>query len=71
MPLSEGKTVVADNVATTVTEEDDQVMLVEGGTKIEDLVEALNRIGTSPRDLIAILQAIKAAGALQAELIIM
>lgn len=46
-------------------------MVLLGGSNVEDLVNALNAIGASPRDIIAILEAIKAAGALYGELIIM
>jgi len=47
------------------------VALLPEGTSIGEVVRALNAIGATPRDLIAILQAIKQAGALQAELEIM
>ncbi|MGB4266551.1 MAG: flagellar basal body P-ring protein FlgI, partial [Limnochordia bacterium] len=46
-------------------------VLVSGNTNVEDLVNALNAIGASAQDIIAILQAIKAAGALYGDLIIM
>lgn len=46
-------------------------MLLESGTSVAELVEALNAIGATPRDIIAILQAIKAAGALYGELVVM
>jgi flagellar P-ring protein precursor FlgI len=42
--------------------------VIDSGTNVGDLVKALNQIGVSPRDLITILQNIKAAGALQGEL---
>jgi flagellar P-ring protein FlgI len=42
--------------------------MLESGVSIRDLVKALNALGVTPRDLVAIFQAIKAAGALQAEL---
>jgi len=69
-PLSTGRTEVIENQEVTVTEESGQLRLV-GGVTIGDLVQALNAIGASPRDLITILQAIKRAGALQADLEIM
>ena len=43
-------------------------VLLKEGTNVEDLVKALNAMGVTPRDLVAIFQSIKAAGALQAEL---
>ena len=51
-----------------VGEEKNQVMVVSRGVTIQDVVKALNAIGVTPRDLITIMQTIKAAGALQAEL---
>ena len=63
-----GSTVVAPDSSVTVTEEDKKLMMVRGGSTIDELVKALNAIGVTPRDLITVLQAMKAAGALQAEL---
>jgi len=72
----EDGTVVAPGGSTTVTpesqvavaEEDSRLLLIPKGRTIGELVNALNAIGVTPRDLITILQAIKAAGALQGEL---
>jgi len=44
------------------------VLKIEGGPTLTDVVEALNSIGSTPQDLLAILQAMKAAGALHADL---
>jgi flagellar P-ring protein precursor FlgI len=63
-----GQTVVAKDQTTTVAEEKNQLMVVPQGVTIQDVVKALNAVGVTPRDLITIMQAIKAAGALQAEL---
>ena len=49
-------------------EEDTRLKLVEGDSDLGKLVEALNALGSTPRDLVAILQALKKAGALNAEL---
>jgi flagellar P-ring protein precursor FlgI len=65
------QTVVVPRTDTTVKEGGAPLMVVPGGASIGDVVGALNAIGATPRDLIAILQAIKRAGALQAELEIM
>ena len=54
-----------------MAEEQTNLMVVPEGVTISDLVKALNAIGVTPRDLISILQAIKAAGALHAELELM
>jgi flagellar P-ring protein precursor FlgI len=53
-----------------VEEESRRLMLLSEGATLGDVVRALNTLGVTPRDLIGILQAIKAAGALQAELTI-
>jgi flagellar P-ring protein precursor FlgI len=63
-----GSTVVTPESDVTVAEENSRLLLVPGAKTIGELVRALNAIGVTPRDLITILQVIKAAGALQAEL---
>ena len=68
LPFSQGKTIVTPDTEIAVEEEQNQLVVVESGVTIGEMVRALNALGVSPRDLIAILQAIKAAGALQAEL---
>ncbi len=67
-PFSQGKTVVLPRTDVDVREPDGQLRIV-GGTTLRRLVNGLNQIGLKPSGIIAILQAIKAAGALQAELI--
>ncbi len=47
---------------------DDKVTVLDGGASVGDLVQALNKLGVSPKDLISILQSVKAAGALHGEL---
>jgi len=68
-PLAGGETVV---VPRTNIEVDDQaqrrVGLLSGGVSLQELVRGLNALGVGPRDLISILQSVKAAGALQAEM---
>ena len=63
-----GQTVVTTDKTTTVNEEKSQLMVVPRGVTIQDVVKALNAVGVTPRDLITIIQTIKAAGALQADL---
>jgi len=63
-----GQTVVTKDTTVSVAEEKNQVIVVSRGVTIQDVVKALNAMGVSPRDLITIMQTIKAAGALQAEL---
>ncbi|MBU0899318.1 flagellar basal body P-ring protein FlgI [bacterium] len=54
-----------------IQEKEDRLSIMPASASVENLVRALNAVGTMPRDIIAILQAIKAAGALHAEIIIM
>ncbi len=68
LPLSEGETVVTPETNMSVVEENNKLMLVNSGVSIEELVRALNALGVSPRDLITIFQALRASGALMAEL---
>jgi len=63
-----GQTVVTPESKVAVSEDKRQIVVVPMGITIQEVVRALNAIGVSPRDLITILQAIKAAGALQADL---
>lgn len=71
-PLSpRGQTVVVPDTEMDLNEEDSRFVVMEQGVSVGDLAGALNAIGVTPRDVISIFQAIKAAGALQAELIIL
>jgi flagellar P-ring protein precursor FlgI len=72
-PFSErGRTVVVPRTGIDVDEGGDRGMaVVQGGVTLQELVNGLNALGVSPRDLIAILQAIKAAGALHADIEVM
>ena len=63
-----GETVVVPRTDLKVVEEQRRLMVLPEGASIGDVVRALNLLGVTPRDLISILQAVKAAGALQAEL---
>ncbi len=66
--FADGETVVANQKNVEVEEDDSKLMVLPDGVMISDLVKALNSLGVTPRDLIAILQSIKAAGALHGEL---
>ena len=70
-PLSNGQTVVTPNSALAVEEEKRPMFLLAPGPKLADIVKAVNAIGASPADLVAILEALKEAGALKAELIVL
>jgi len=69
LPFSEtGDTVTVPSTNISAKEQKAHLILLPNGASIGEVVRALNAVGTTPRDLIAILQAVKAAGALQAEL---
>ncbi len=68
-PFSQGRTVVTPNTRIDARQEGGQVQII-GGSSLRTLVAGLNRIGVKPTGIIAILQAIKSAGALQADLTI-
>ena len=68
-PFSDGQTVVTSETIVEATQEGGTFAYV-GGTDLETVVRGLNRIGLRPTGIIAILQAIKTAGALQAELVV-
>ena len=69
-PFAEqGETTVVDRTDIDVNQgEDTRLAVLESGVTLQDLVTGLNKLGVGPRDIITILQAIKAAGALQAEI---
>jgi flagellar P-ring protein precursor FlgI len=70
-PFSDaGQTVVIPNSEVTVEQEDSSMFLFEPGTSLEDIVQTVNRVGAAPGDLVAILEALKQAGALRAELVV-
>ncbi|MEJ2474582.1 MAG: flagellar basal body P-ring protein FlgI [Desulfobacterales bacterium] len=68
LPFSDGRTVATPLTDVAVQEGRSPIYLMNQGVSIGDVVRALNALGVSPRDLIAIFQALKAAGALQAKL---
>jgi flagellar P-ring protein FlgI len=69
--LSRGRTVVTPNSRVGVTEDGKKFALVKDGVSLQQLVDGLNGLGIGPRDLIGILQAIKAAGAIEADIEVM
>ena len=70
-PFSQGQTVVTPDSAVAVEEERRPMFLLDPGPRLADIVKAVNAIGASPADLVAILEALKEAGALKAELIVL
>lgn len=67
-PLSNGTTVSRDKADITIRQEPGSLIQLPAGTKLADVVKALNSLGATPQDLLAILQAMKTAGALNAEI---
>jgi flagellar P-ring protein precursor FlgI len=70
-PLSQGRTVVVPRSKVGVVEDGKKLALVREGMSLQQLVDGLNALGIGPRDMISILQAIKAAGAIQADIEVM
>jgi flagellar P-ring protein precursor FlgI len=66
--FSQGKTVVMPEQKIQTEEKQSPLVMLGDGANVEDLVKALNSLGATPRDMVAIFQSIKAAGALQADL---
>ena len=70
-PLSNGQTAVTPRTRIQVDDQADRRLgILRGGVTLRDLVASLNALGVGPRDMISILQSIKAAGALQADLVV-
>jgi flagellar P-ring protein FlgI len=70
-PLSQGTTTVVAKPNIQATEPKTQMQVLPANTSVGDLARTLNSLGATPRDLVAILQAIQRSGALQAELVLM
>jgi flagellar P-ring protein precursor FlgI len=66
--LSGGSTVVAQTSQISVNQGGGAIQMVRGGASLSDVVKGLNSLGANPQDLVSILQAMKSAGALSAEL---
>jgi len=70
-PLAEaGQTVVVPQSDITIAEADNKMFLFNPGVSLDEIVRAVNQVGAAPGDLVAILEALKQAGALSAELIV-
>ena len=67
-PLSNGQTVVTQKTDIAISQQPGSLLDMPAGTRLADVVKALNAMGATPQDLLAILQAMKSAGALNAEL---
>jgi flagellar P-ring protein precursor FlgI len=69
-PLSRGVTAVEPSSDIAIEEEKRPMFLMPRGASLADIVKAINRLGIAPGDLVAILQSLKEAGALSAELVV-
>lgn len=67
-PFSQGTTVVGEKADITIKQDSGALKVLDGAARLADVVKALNSLGATAQDLIAILQALKAAGSLKAEL---
>jgi len=67
-PLATGQTTVTEKTDISIKQDGGVLMKLPAATSLADLVKALNSLGANPGDLVAILQALKASGALRAEL---
>ena len=70
-PFARGRTVVVPRTSVHAVEDGKKLALVHEGVSLQQIVDGLNALGIGPRDLITILQAIKAAGAVQADIEVM
>ena len=68
--FGEGETVPVQNADIEVTEEPSNMFVFEPGIELQEIVDAVNQVGASPSALIAILEALKRAGSLKAELVV-
>jgi flagellar P-ring protein precursor FlgI len=70
-PFSQGKTAVVNNLIPYASQDSTNTVAIQGASNVQEVAAALNSLKVSPRDIISIFQALKEAGALMAELIIM
>jgi flagellar P-ring protein precursor FlgI len=70
-PFSRGETLAVPQSQVGIEEDEGDLIVVPGGVELKQLVDGLNALGVAPRDMISILQALKAAGAIQAEIEVM
>jgi flagellar P-ring protein precursor FlgI len=69
-PLAGGQTAVVPQTNIAVTQEDSRMFLFDPGTSLDEIVRAVNNVGAATGDLVAILEALREAGALRAELVV-
>lgn len=69
-PLSDGETVVTNQTIIDVARDDTRAFVFDPGVNLDDLVRAINQVGAAPGDLMAILEALKQAGAIDGQLVV-
>jgi flagellar P-ring protein precursor FlgI len=69
-PFSEGQTAIVEQSDISVEQDGASMFVFEPGIGLNEIVEAVNEVGATPGDLVAILEALREAGALHAELIV-
>ncbi len=69
-PLAGGDTVVVPNTEVEIVQESNRMFVFDPGVQLQDIVTAVNEVGAAPGDLMAILEALREAGALRAELVV-
>jgi flagellar P-ring protein precursor FlgI len=69
-PLAEGETVVTQQSIIDVNQDDSRAFVFNPGVSLDDLVRAINEVGAAPGDLMAILEALKEAGAISGQLVV-
>jgi flagellar P-ring protein precursor FlgI len=69
-PLSGGATVVVPSSDIEVEQDANRMFMFNPGVSLDEIVRAVNQVGAAPGDLVAILEALKEAGALRAELVV-
>jgi flagellar P-ring protein precursor FlgI len=69
-PFSNGDTAIVPRSDINVKEEGNRMFVFDPGVSLDEIVKAVNKVGAAPSDLVAILEALKSAGALRAELIV-
>jgi flagellar P-ring protein precursor FlgI len=70
LPFAEGETAVQPQTDIAIQQDDSTMFLFDPGTSLDEIVRAVNNVGAAPGDLVAILEALREAGALRAELVV-
>ncbi|MFO7604010.1 MAG: flagellar basal body P-ring protein FlgI, partial [Gammaproteobacteria bacterium] len=69
-PLAQGQTVVVPQTDINIQQGNNRMFVFDPGVSLNEIVRAVNQVGAAPGDLVAILEALKEAGALRAELVV-